>query len=322
MKKFWSGIGMMALAVGFVALAVFCAIEGQGTIAVCLILLAAVGGIFGFMLTKTAVNELKELLEVEKLSGEKTTRRQITKHIVLTCMVFTLIIGSVVAISGYHAAEGLNVAAENALSGEYDSEALAEVETRVNNASKLVQLFFRYEEEIVAAKQAYLDKVDLRARELIAAIDVLEPVTKIESQQHCSELYAKVRELTLGSGSFEQDVLQKVTNYHELSAYEEELNRVNAQYAHACNECKGNGSFSCSKCTGGSIKCGTCNGSGKHVVTWYSNGDWGEKSYTSSKCGGCKGRGRRDCSSCNGGRNDCRACNSGYIYIYEDQMNN
>lgn len=43
----------------------------------------------------------------------------------------------------------------------------------------------------------------------------------------------------------------------------------------------------------GSSKCSSCNGSGKRVVKWYSNGDWGEVSYTTYKCTACNGTGRR-----------------------------
>jgi hypothetical protein len=35
---------------------------------------------------------------------------------------------------------------------------------------------------------------------------------------------------------------------------------------------------------GSSSKCSSCNGTGKKVVTWYSEGDWGETSYSSYKC--------------------------------------
>ena len=43
----------------------------------------------------------------------------------------------------------------------------------------------------------------------------------------------------------------------------------------------------------GSGKCSYCNGTGKKLVTWYSEGDWGEASYSSYKCPQCNGPGRK-----------------------------
>ena len=43
----------------------------------------------------------------------------------------------------------------------------------------------------------------------------------------------------------------------------------------------------------GSGKCSYCNGPGKKLVTWYSEGDWGEASYSSYKCPQCNGTGRK-----------------------------
>lgn len=39
---------------------------------------------------------------------------------------------------------------------------------------------------------------------------------------------------------------------------------------------------------------------GKKLVTWYSEGDWGEKSYSSYTCTSCNGKGKSTCSSCGG----------------------
>ena len=41
-----------------------------------------------------------------------------------------------------------------------------------------------------------------------------------------------------------------------------------------------------------SSKCSYCGGSGKCLVTWYSEGDWGEKSYSSYTCTYCNETGR------------------------------
>lgn len=43
----------------------------------------------------------------------------------------------------------------------------------------------------------------------------------------------------------------------------------------------------------GSGKCSVCNGRGKVSVKWYSEGDWGDVSYTSYDCTACGGDGRR-----------------------------
>lgn len=39
------------------------------------------------------------------------------------------------------------------------------------------------------------------------------------------------------------------------------------------------------------VKCSRCDGKGKIVVKWYSEGDWGEVSYSSYTCTACNGRG-------------------------------
>ena len=52
------------------------------------------------------------------------------------------------------------------------------------------------------------------------------------------------------------------------------------------------GSSSGSYGSSSSSKCDYCNGTGKKVVTWYSEGDWGEKTYSSYTCTYCNGTGR------------------------------
>ena len=52
-------------------------------------------------------------------------------------------------------------------------------------------------------------------------------------------------------------------------------------------------SFGGSGGSSGSGKCSYCNGTGKKLVTWYSEGDWGETSYSTYKCPQCNGTGRK-----------------------------
>lgn len=60
------------------------------------------------------------------------------------------------------------------------------------------------------------------------------------------------------------------------------------EYAGSRNTSSGSSSKGSSSSSKGSKgKCSYCGGSGKRLVTWYSEGDWGETSYTSYDCPYC-----------------------------------
>ncbi len=320
MKKFWSGIGLMAAGLAAGIGMVVCFLEDSTFGASILLMLGAVLVIFGYNLTKTAVAELKEALATEKATGKKTTKKQITKHILVSVLVVVLVIGGLIAYSGMQAAEDLNYTARQLLNDIYDAEEYNEFQERLNRTPDMVRFFFQYEDELNAQKQEYFATIDAKAQEVSAGIAALEPLTKINSAEHYSQLRAKITELTVGSGSdFNDAVREKVENLDDLAKYEQQLEQLRETYAHKCESCNGAGGSTCNSCKGsGGSSCSSCGGAGKKVVTWYSEGDWGEKSYTSYKCTSCNGRGRRDCGSCNGGRRDCSHCDSGYYYIFED----
>ena len=52
-------------------------------------------------------------------------------------------------------------------------------------------------------------------------------------------------------------------------------------------------SGSSTKKTSGNKSCSYCGGTGKKLVKWYSEGDWGSTSYSSYKCTYCNGTGKK-----------------------------
>ena len=155
------------------------------------------------------------------------------------------------------------------------------------------------------------------AATLMDNIDALEPVDALASEDQYSDYRNKAEALKLGETTFETNVRLYVENYDKIEAYQSDLEDLLETYKVNCEKCRGNGSTQCSSCNGsGSKKCSYCNGKGKKVVTWYSEGDWGEKSYSSYDCTSCGGDGRISCSNCNGGQRDCGACNGGFNYVF------
>ncbi len=135
--------------------------------------------------------------------------------------------------------------------------------------------------------------VEERAAYIETEISKLRAVTAINSTEEYNAIVETCNSLRLSSSdSFEADVKAKVSNYADFEAYDNAFMALckNYEVTKTCGSCSGSGRFSCS----------SCDGAGKTLVTWYSEGDWGEKSYTSYTCTSCNGRGSSSCSTCSG----------------------
>lgn len=155
------------------------------------------------------------------------------------------------------------------------------------------------------------------AAALTAQIDALEVPEAFTSEDQYRDCLHAANDLKLGDTPYETAICQQVENYDRIETYQEDLKDLLSTYEETCESCSGRGSYSCSSCSGGGRKtCSYCDGRGIKVVTWYSEGDWGEKSYTSYDCTYCDGSGRQRCSYCNGGSQDCGDCNGGIIYVF------
>ena len=192
------------------------------------------------------------------------------------------------------------------------------MEQEYAEASPLVRMFFSYKDEMAERRAAYNVLIGERADTVSAEIDALPAYTKIESKEQYEQIAASITAVQLDpEDGFEGEVRKVVDNYSKLEQYIQDIKTLRDTYKHTCEECDTKGYQTCTFCRGtGREKCTSCNGSGKQSQTWYSNGDWGDKSYTSSTCSSCKGSGSSDCY-CDFGRTDCY-CEEGYVYIYED----
>ena len=69
-------------------------------------------------------------------------------------------------------------------------------------------------------------------------------------------------------------------------------------YKENCKSCKGKGYFQCFACSGGSIRCSNCFGTGME-----------DDSYKKTMCNNCFGRGSIDCYICKSeGKEICKVC--------------
>lgn len=318
----WIGLAFLLAGLGLLALMVVLVINDSVFFASVLLMIGCLMTYGGFQMIKGAAANLKKQLEEEKAEGVKTTRKSITKHIVVTVAVLLVVALGFVGYAGFEGARYVNSSAEMCLTGDFTEYSLANLErleAEVAQMSPVEKLFFLYEEEMQDYRARYFENVEQRAREITAAIDGLVPCTQIESNSHYRQLLDAVEALELDDrDDYEASILSRVDNYDKLEAYLQQVEAVRDTYKHTCTDCEGRGYFTCTRCGGsGGGSCSSCDGKGKKVVTWYSNGDWGEVSYSSYDCSSCNGRGRYDCSSCSNGRDDC-SCEDGNVYIYEN----
>ena len=89
------------------------------------------------------------------------------------------------------------------------------------------------------------------------------------------------------------DVQAGIDNYETLKSVEDQFDARKERCKHSCDRY---------------ISCSYCGGKGRLPVKFYSQGDWGEVSYSSYDCPKCSGKGHFTCSKCNG---------YGYYYTYE-----
>ena len=267
-----------------------------------------------------AGRELKELMAAEKASGTETTQRKVTKAWVIGGVCLTVVVGLAVFIYGLSQGNQMNYAAQRLLEREDRDllESIAEFEEE-HKYDWLAKLFFTYEDEFDEVRNAHDNELRERARMLNERIPQLALPNRIESDGHYSKLFSAGNELRNLAAEDEAALRALVPDYDKIGQYMDALKQLRSTYQVTCNNCKGNGGFTCQSCHGsGKQTCSSCGGRGKTLVTWYSEGDWGETSYTSSTCGGCGGSGKRSCSQCSGGKHDCNLCDGGYNYIYEN----
>ncbi len=292
---------------------------------VCMVLLGLVAGFFGVSNLMAAFKELKELLVAESLAGETTTKKKVIKYSVIAGGCCVLVFALAVTVFGFSRGMEMNSYANRILELHGDGNSLsriAEFEERFQG-EWLGRMFFFYNDEFEDIQNEAQEEIRMRAQEISQGIAQLELPSKIESKDHYRTLYDSAYSLKL---PYDEDnaneIIELVEDYGKIDRYLEDLEELRKNYQITCSNCKGNGGFTCKTCSGGGrVTCSSCNGRGKKLVTWYSEGNWGDTSYSSYECTSCNGSGKRSCPSCNNGKDDCGYCDGGYIYIYEDERN-
>ena len=294
MKQFWICFFVfllgLALCVGGIGL-----FTAGSTFVGTMLLIAGGCGVYGgYMAMKGTAQKIKKQLAEDKEKGEKTLRRQVIRHMVVTSVLGVLLISGIVFSGAIIQGMELNGKAKDLLSRPVDAEVfedLEELQQQLSWKSGYEKLFFTYGDELEQLEQECEQLVKQRAAEIMAGIDELPVCTSLNSAAQYVELKNQVRALELSyKDKFDTRVRPLVTNYETLEDYANALETLNESYKVKCDLCYGSGSRSCEY----------CNGSGKKVVEWYSNGDWGEVSYTSYDCTRCGGDGRDSCGRCGG----------------------
>lgn len=322
MKALWINILILIAGIGLLVGGIFVTMEST-TIGIFMLVAGIILAFMAVSNLRAAIQEIKELITAESLSGEKTTRKQLTKFIVILASGCTVAALIVVAACGFYKGMNMNSRAYRILEMDGDGKTLsriAEFEEQYQN-EWLGKLFFTYGDEFAAIKEETHAKIRNRAREISDAIAQLELPDRIQSKEHYITLHDSAYRLKLSYDEENANQIEElIVDYGKIDVYLEELEVLRQNYAIICNACKGNGGFTCTTCHGSDrLTCDSCNGRGKKLVTWYSEGNWGDTSYSSYECTSCHGSGKKSCSDCNGGENDCRDCDGGYIYIYEDE---
>lgn len=188
----------------------------------------------------------------------------------------------------------LNEEAEILLKCEIDEDVFIHIEEfdrTYEPKQNFVKKHFKYNDEVNAFKEEAERFVQQQAKELEAKINELKPCTKISSYEQYVEISETISEMTLlNEVDFDMRVKEYVSNYEEFEQYADSFETLCKDYEKVCYKCNGSGRCSCE----------FCGGSGKRLVTWYSEGDWGETSYSSYECTSCDGRGKFTCTRCAG----------------------
>ncbi len=269
---------------------------------------AAIAGFFSWLFIaclKTQVTASAKRIEEEKAAGKNYLKKKYILAGVVAVLSVSFIAVIAGTIYGTNEASYINYKAEKMLEeavvDESVFEDLEEFDEYYSEKDPIAKLFFSYKDEIEQLRAEADAFVAERAKEVEEGINNLKPCTKLSSYEEYAEKKNEIDSLRLSADdSFEKRVRSLVTNYADYEKYCEDFDSLCSNYIRKCTACGGDGSSSSS--------CGSCGGSGKKLVTWYSQGDWGETSYSSYTCGSCNGSGRS--------RRSCGACNNGYIYNF------
>lgn len=121
-----------------------------------------------------------------------------------------------------------------------------------------------------------VDKL-VRACNTYYALQVEESIDKIGSDPLSQK--SAVKSARKAYDGADPEVQALVKNYYVLESAEKQIQAAKDAEKAATTTSK--------------KTCDYCNGTGKVVVKWYSEGDWGEVSYSSYKCTQCNGKGYR-----------------------------
>lgn len=283
-------------------------VAGEGFVGFIIIAIAAFFSWLFITCLKSQIIEASKALKREKEAGKNELKKKYILAGVVGVLSVCFIAVIAGAIYGVNEASYLNYRAEKlieeAVVNEGVFEELEEFDEYYNSKDAIARLFFSHKAEIEELRAQANNLVVERAKEIEETISKLKPCTKLSSYEEYRERYNELSALTLSEETaYDKNVKANVSNYAELEKHVADLDALIEKYRRVCSGCGGDG-------RGPRRSCSSCGGSGRHVVTWYSHGDWGEKSYTSYSCNSCNGSG--------GSSTSCRSCGgSGYIYNFK-----
>lgn len=238
----------------------------------------------------------------EKAAGIKTLRKEVTKFSL--CMSALVVVGvtGLVLATAVTSARRMNSYAEQLLKEPIDSyvfEEIEEYDEKIKSVNKIGEMFFTKKNQVEKFKAEAQALITDRAEEINAEIAALTPVTSLNSTEQYNEIRSKISNIQLDDDSaFDAKVKEHITDYSTFETYKANFDKLCESCKITCGSCHGDGGSS--KTT----SCSSCYGRGKIAVKWYSEGDWGEVSYTSYTCKSCNGKGRKtthqSCKYCGG----------------------
>ncbi len=292
MKKFWLLlIGSIIFSALSVILLIFTGSTFVGILFTIVSVCLAIICIIGF---KFAIKELKEKIAAEAEKGEKRTKNRFILSIVFAVLICIAIVFVVYLGIGYTECIDINYRTKNLMSEPMSEETYEDfifIDNSLSQKPWYAKIFFGYKEELAKKLDDCADYIDEQSKIYEKKIKELKTVKKLTSITQYNQLQSKINEIKLtGETVYEQNLKQKISNYNKLEKYERKLNNLLDTYKTNCTSCSSNGRTTCT----------SCNGRGKKLVTWYSEGDWGETSYSSYTCTSCNGSGKKSCGYCGG----------------------
>ncbi len=283
-------------------------VAGEGFVGFIIIAIAAFFSWLFITCLKSQIIESTKALKREKEAGKNELKKKYILAGVVGVLSVCFIAVIAGAIYGVNEASYLNYRAEKLLEETVVNEdvfdKLEEFDEYYNSEDAIVRLFFSHKAEIEELRAQANNLVIERAKEIEESISKLKPCKKLSSYEEYTERRNELSALTLSEDTpYEKCIKANVSNYEELEKYIADLDTLIEKYRRVCSGCGGDG-------RGPRRSCSYCGGSGRRYVTWYSQGDWGEKSYTYYTCNSCKGSG--------GSSTSCRTCGgSGDLYNFK-----